>query len=223
MIQNEDSTIQTTIPSNEQAAYQPAVQSRGAETERKFRAAAEHCFSKRGYAGTKVSDIIQQSECSIGSYYHRFKDKRALFDVMLLDYVEFVGNLIDTWDVTLTTRKDLRGLLSLIAKEFRLVVSQAGGFLRAAQELAFTEPKLWQRLSDLSLQLWLKLEKVLPQYLPEILAEDPKLAMRGAVQTILTLMLQASLSLGQLFPSSMDEVEDLAINAGLGVLYQGKA
>ena len=209
-------------PAGKHSVYRPARQTRGVETERRFRDAAELCFGRYGYSGTKVSKIIEEAGCSTGSYYHRFKDKRALFDVMLAEYVESVDTLIKGWKVSVQETGGLRGLLRYVAEAFESVIQRFGGFLRAAQEVSLSEPETWSNIGNLTFVLWQKIERHLPEYLIEISAKDPKMAMRGAIQSILTLMLQAFLHIGQLFPKSSDDVKKLAIAAALGILQPGE-
>jgi AcrR family transcriptional regulator len=69
-------------------------QARGRVTRARLLAAAEELFTRRGYAGTGVSDIAERAGIGVGTVYHHFADKRAI----LLD-------LIDDWGDRLAARR----------------------------------------------------------------------------------------------------------------------
>lgn len=201
-----------------QPAYRPAQQARGARTEARFRQAAEECFAHMGYGGTKVSDIIERSGCSTGSYYHRFKDKRALFDLMLGDYVASGSDGIDQMDLSRAQFGSVVSILKMTAETQYNGVIANRGLLRAAHELSISEPEVWAQIAGLTLRFWAKLEQHVGEYADEISAPDPTAALGRAVQTIFALQLQIAWGIGPLFPREPEEVQRLAVNAALGVL-----
>ena len=54
-------------------------QTRGEKTQAALLDAAEELIVERGMAGTSIADVAKRAGSSVGSVYHHFKDKRALF------------------------------------------------------------------------------------------------------------------------------------------------
>lgn len=50
-------------------------------------AAALRLFSSQGYRGTNMREIAEAAGVSTGNVYHQFKDKEALFQTLLNDYI----------------------------------------------------------------------------------------------------------------------------------------
>lgn len=50
-------------------------------------AAALRLFSSQGYRGTNMREIAESAGVSTGNVYHQFKDKEAVFQTLLEDYV----------------------------------------------------------------------------------------------------------------------------------------
>ncbi len=49
---------------------------------------AYELFSSKGYDRTTVADIIQHARCSKGGFYHHFKSKEEILDVIIRDYID---------------------------------------------------------------------------------------------------------------------------------------
>ncbi len=52
-------------------------------------------FARDGYEGARIADIAAEARISIGSFYHRFGDKRGFFNVLA---EEFVSRSERNWD-----------------------------------------------------------------------------------------------------------------------------
>ncbi|GAB5489558.1 MAG: TetR/AcrR family transcriptional regulator [Parasphingorhabdus sp.] len=65
-------------------------QDRAHKTQNRVLDAAEKLFFEQGYDATSVADVAIEAQCSIGSVYHHFKDKKAialaLFDRMTREF-----------------------------------------------------------------------------------------------------------------------------------------
>ena len=60
----------------------PANQARSRNARDRLLQAGERVFAKLGYDAAHVSDIAQAAECSVGSFYRRFRDKEAFFKAL---------------------------------------------------------------------------------------------------------------------------------------------
>jgi AcrR family transcriptional regulator len=53
-----------------------------------FLEAARKIFARKGFAGTNVSDIVAEVSSGQGTFYYHFKDKQAIFDELMIGFVE---------------------------------------------------------------------------------------------------------------------------------------
>lgn len=60
----------------------PANQARSRDARDRLLAAGERVFARLGYDAAHVSDIAQAADCSVGSFYRRFRDKEAFFKAL---------------------------------------------------------------------------------------------------------------------------------------------
>lgn len=199
-------------------SYRPAKQSRGRRTEEKFLETAEEAFRNNGFAKARVADIIKLSGCSTGSFYHRFSDKRDLFDVMLLQMSEATKSELLEQDLSRTTHGSVQNLLAHYAEEAFAKVNDRRGFYRAAYEISAQDPTVWDRLKDLSILIGGKFAKVAEDYADEIPASNKTEALQHAVQIIITMAIHTSLGSGPLLPENRTELRKVVIKAALGVL-----
>ena len=58
-----------------------------AEKRSLFLQAARKIFAKKGFQATNVSDIVAEVDSGQGTFYYHFKDKQAIFDVLMLDFI----------------------------------------------------------------------------------------------------------------------------------------
>ena len=61
----------------------PVNQARSRNARDRLLQAGERGFAKLGYDAAHVSDIAQAANCSVGSFYRRFRDRAALLEGML--------------------------------------------------------------------------------------------------------------------------------------------
>lgn len=64
----------------------PANQARSREAQARLLKAGEQVFAQKGYDEAHVSDIASAAQCSIGSFYRRFRDKEALFRALHMQF-----------------------------------------------------------------------------------------------------------------------------------------
>ncbi len=60
----------------------PANQARSRNARDRLLAAGERVFARLGYDAAHVNDIAQAADCSVGSFYRRFRDKEAFFKAL---------------------------------------------------------------------------------------------------------------------------------------------
>jgi AcrR family transcriptional regulator len=73
----------------------PANQARSREAQARLMKAGETVFAQKGYDEAHVSDIAAAAQCSIGSFYRRFRDKEALFKAL---HGQFTQRTRDNFD-----------------------------------------------------------------------------------------------------------------------------
>jgi AcrR family transcriptional regulator len=66
----------------------PANQARSRNARDRLLQAGERVFAKLGYDAAHVSDIAQAADCSVGSFYRRFRDKEAFFKALHQRFTE---------------------------------------------------------------------------------------------------------------------------------------
>ena len=66
-------------------------QSRSQKTQEALLEAAAALFAEKGVEATSVADVAARAGCSVGSVYHHFRDKPALFEAVLARMVRDLG------------------------------------------------------------------------------------------------------------------------------------
>lgn len=180
--------------------------------------AAERLFAEHGYAGTKVAEIIKESGCSTGSFYHRFSDKEGLARVLIQRYYETTKAAIEGLDMHRGSQGSLREMMTGIAEFTYDLMSQRLGVYRAALRVSQTAPEVWESPAALTRLASDRAIAVAGEYAEEITATDPAAAMQKSIQLIIMIILQTQLGSGNLFPTDRQELVDLVVNASLGIL-----
>lgn len=198
--------------------HRPAVQSRSIKSERNILVAAEQLFEKHGYAGTRVSDIIDLSKSATSSFYHRFSSKRGLFDVMMEHYLDEAVQNTAALDLSKKTHGEVLPMLQYLSKAIVDSVIHHRGFYRAAQELSMSEPDIWRSMRDATRQICDLVWERMGKFGEEFAAEDPQKVARQATQLMVILTLQTQLRGGLLFSGDREEFEHLAAMSAWGIL-----
>lgn len=129
-------------------------QDRAHKTQNRVLDAAETLFFEQGYEATSVSNVARKAQCSIGSVYHHFKDKKAiafaLFDRMLSDFEATANKAVapERWEgagiidilrgfvaFTLINNKDRPGFKTAALEAVRLDPALAGSFPKQQRRL----------------------------------------------------------------------------------------
>lgn len=198
--------------------HRPTQQKRSARSESRILAAAEHHFSRRGFERTRISDIISKAGCSNGTFYFRFGSKREVFDVMLKRYILSRREALETLDMSRSVHGSVENLLDHYADTALSSMRANHGMYRAAQEISLVDKDVWQALTDLAVISGERITAVAHEYADEVGAEDPKEALRHALQVIIMISLQTALGAGPLFPKDLDVLRRVIVKAALGTL-----
>ncbi|HOY62586.1 MAG TPA: TetR/AcrR family transcriptional regulator [bacterium] len=63
-------------------------------TKKRFLEAAAKIFSEKGFQSANVSDIVSAVKSGQGTFYYHFKDKQAIFDEILIDFINKLAVVI---------------------------------------------------------------------------------------------------------------------------------
>ena len=157
-------------------------QQRGKEAERKIIEAALIIFAAKGYAGARVSDIVTLSGSSTGSFYFRFKNKEALFDYILDQYVEKCRATIA--ETTQSSPANFGEIIYRAVCRNVELIEMNEGFYRAFNEVSIGNPEVWDRLQGLSQELSVAIIEWGRPLSSEVKAPDYEQAIRQATQLI---------------------------------------
>lgn len=67
---------------------------------------AEKVFREKGYNGSTVKDISKEAGVSVGTFYIYFKDKKSIYDYLLLSYSRYIRSQIAKRTANLTSRRE---------------------------------------------------------------------------------------------------------------------
>ena len=118
-------------PAKGNASIRPALQQRSQDKRDRLIKAGISLFAQKGYEQTRVTDLAEAAEISIGVFYQRFKDKRGFFDALEVDFVERGKKNWDRYfeiaDPNASARQTFESLVRSLAK----LITRNIGFQRA--------------------------------------------------------------------------------------------
>jgi AcrR family transcriptional regulator len=155
------------------------TQERGKIAERKFVRAAQLAFAEHGYAGARVSDIVKEAGSSTGNFYFRFKNKEALFEFMLAEFLDRARGAVAEMPDDAESVEAL--LLWMISRNAQLL-EQNHGFYRAVNEVSIRHPETWQKLRDITREIGDVVVIKIAPFKPQIKAVDWKKAVHEMVE-----------------------------------------
>lgn len=189
-------------------------QDRGLQAERKILAAAQQVFAEKGFAGARVADIVKLADSSTGNFYFRFKNKEALFEHMLEQF------LVNARLAASVIPEDIDSMAQLIAWLVARNAQQLNaniGFYRAINEVSIRNPETWLRLRSLSEEIGDILVARGQEFLSDIPSEEPEQRLRQAINLITGHMANQAIH----HPDRrLDDPINLEVNfrAGLGIM-----
>ncbi len=159
---------------------EPATQDRSRKTERALRTAAHRLLAERPFDKIRVSDLTERAGVSVGTFYRRFRDKRALLhlaDEALLEdlLVEFDEEMSDERMSGKSLAEIVQTYVGLMVRKFRenrATILQVIRHADPEDASAFGE-----RGEAFNRHVHGRLKELLRRFRPEITHPEPELAL----------------------------------------------
>jgi len=128
----------------------PAHQSRSREQRDRLLKAGERVFAEKGFWQAHVTDIAQAAECSVGSFYRRFKDKEGLF-FALQEYMHAHAheNIRRFFDDPACLVEPYQVIFERLAGNTLRTVRGIAGYYRALYEMSLRGHAVWPKMREL--------------------------------------------------------------------------
>jgi len=194
-------------------------QQRSKDSQIKLLAAANELFAEKGFQRTKVTDIIERSGCSIGSFYHQFTDKHGIFEVLFQQYLDTANSAIDTAQYSLSTEPKLSQVLYKAGKMAHQLLKTHLGARRAAEELVYRgEGNLKGEAYQLTDKYIASMTHLIPLYKEQIGNINPEAAMANALQMMAMVITSQTMRPTRHLPDSEDAFIAVLVEAAGGIL-----
>jgi len=152
--------------------------------------AAEALISEKGIDDATVGDVAARAGCSVGAFYHHFRDKGALVQALL---ARLAHEFRETMDAAVDPARWDGASISEILEayvEFSLDVGREhSGLARAQLGLALRSPAAATQLLELQLELSQRLADLLRARRDEVGHADPELAIDFALEQLRSLLI----------------------------------
>lgn len=123
-------------------AIRPAKQERSRDKRDRLLRAGAKTFALKGYDETRIADIADTANLSVGTFYQRFKDKRTFFDALNEEFVLETSRQIESMFAAIDTKWTARQILEKFVVITRDYILQNVGFIRAMLTLAPREKEI---------------------------------------------------------------------------------
>lgn len=175
----------------------PGKQSRSERTQTAILDATEYLLVERGTDNTSVADIAEQAGCSVGSVYHHFADKTAiffaLFDRTTSEFETFIdATLLSSRWAGMSALQVLDGFITMAQRSHE----QRPGYKAAVYLIASDYPQLREHYFELQKRLYQGLLALLLQRKDTIQHPNPDLAASFVLDQI-GAMLRVNLDVAQ--------------------------
>jgi AcrR family transcriptional regulator len=127
----------------------PVNQARSRNARDRLLQAGERVFAKLGYDAAHVSDIAQAAECSVGSFYRRFRDKEAFFKALHHRFTERnLENAARFFAMPLWQEEPTAVMVRTLIESTAAIMRRNQGFFRALfqRSLAGAASDSWPRM-----------------------------------------------------------------------------
>jgi AcrR family transcriptional regulator len=127
----------------------PANQARSRNARDRLLQAGERVFAKLGYDAAHVSDIALAAECSVGSFYRRFRDKEAFFKALHQRFTERnLDNAARFFEQEQWHEQPTSAMVRTLIAGTALIMKRNHGFFRALfqRSLAGAGADYWPRM-----------------------------------------------------------------------------
>jgi AcrR family transcriptional regulator len=167
-----------------------AKQPRGRRTLGRLLDAAEELLSEKGIEDTTVADVAARAGCSVGAFYHHFRDKGALLRVLLdrlgQEFRETMRAAVDPgrWEGA-TIAEILEAYLQFSIEMGR----ERAGLQRAKLVLSLRDPAFGEKSFELQRELGARLRELLLARKDEVGHCDPYLAIDFALEQLRSMLM----------------------------------
>ena len=121
-------------------------QARGIKTEEKVLDAAEHLMQTKGFDAAQVSNIVELSGVSVGSFYHHFGSKDAVIHRLVHRFCAQGRARVDELDLaSMSPDQALEAVVRATIDQFRTNPELYGSVAARLD----TEPEIWVPMRDL--------------------------------------------------------------------------
>jgi AcrR family transcriptional regulator len=155
------------------------LQERSQQSLERMLDAAEALIHERGFDELTVSELVQRSRTSVGSFYARFEDKAALLRAV---HDRVLGKLEATFEQRVSERAPTASLAEAVREEvesFLKLVTRDAAFVRAFSAFA-ADPVLLARGARTNRRHFAIFRSALMAHVGEITHADPERAIRFA-------------------------------------------
>ncbi|OAN68078.1 TetR/AcrR family transcriptional regulator [Seohaeicola saemankumensis] len=194
------------------------LQKRSHESRLKILNAAEKLFAESGYRATKVSDIISASGCSAGSFYHQFKDKREVAEILYSRYIAFMEQTIDHLVEDIQEGEDIRSMFTRVLSLALIALSSHVGARAAVVDLSHDAPEIAERGYQLTNRFLSQMRDKFDVFHGQIGHPDPTVAIENALQLNLIVLTQHTLRPRKYLPKENEALIGVLVDAACGIL-----
>ncbi|HVP85951.1 MAG TPA: TetR/AcrR family transcriptional regulator [Rhizomicrobium sp.] len=149
-------TTPKTAPGGAQSSKQtegwvlPAHQSRSREQRDRLLKAGERVFASQGFWESHVSEIVKEADCSVGSFYRRFRDKEALFLALQQDmHARSHANIDRFFANPIGEQRSLTSIFFHLIDNTGSEAIKIKGYYRALFEISLRGRNVWSRMREL--------------------------------------------------------------------------
>jgi AcrR family transcriptional regulator len=128
----------------------PAHQSRSREQRDRLLKAGERVFAEKGFWQAHVTDIAEAADCSVGSFYRRFKDTEGLF-FALQEYMHSRArdNIQKFFDDPACLTESYHEIFERLSGNTLRGVRGIAGYYRALYEMSLRGHSVWPKMREL--------------------------------------------------------------------------
>lgn len=196
----------------------PKRRIRGIQSELKFVAAANVVFWDHGFSNSTITQIVNESGLSVGSFYHQFSDKYDLLKVAIDDLLIDFNKNLEALDLSCNKNGDLFTMWYRLTMTGQKLVVNYRGIYRAITEISKNDVRGFGSLIHIGPLTAQRIYSELANY-PEMKASNLDMkVVEHAVQIMSVSILQSSLGLAPLFPSKSGEFARLIARAACGAM-----
>lgn len=167
----------------------PSQQDRSRRTQSALLDAAERLIGERGVENTTVAEIAEIAGCSIGAFYHHYRDKKAVQYALFERYVDELERVARAstdpgrWEGA-RIGDIVLGYLQVSVENDR----ERPGFKQAGHEIGRTEPELQSHLDKIRTLVDQGVRELLLARRDEIAHPDPELAVTLVIDQIASML-----------------------------------